>query len=93
MNWVFFAPFLSFSEDDPTETSYNNFIESFLLYQRLFNYSGTIQNILELPYSIYNDIILKQIKLKNKEKEEFENLKQSQAKPKQQSPFKRRRIK
>jgi hypothetical protein len=64
-----------------------------LLYQRLFEYSGTVQDIIELPYSIYNDVILKQIALKKKEKEELENIKnkdQNRSRS-QQSPFKRRK--
>lgn len=63
------------SEEDSTQVAYTNFIDTFLLYQRLFDYSGTVDNVLELPYCMYNDIILNQIKVKQKEKEELENLK------------------
>lgn len=71
--------------------SYNNFIEGFLLYQRLFDYSGTIQDILDLPYSIYNDIILKQINFKKKEKEEIAKLKSGNQKQGGKNQFRRRR--
>lgn len=92
MNSVFFAPFLDSSDQDPTEVSYNNFIETFLLYQRLFNYSGTVQEILELPYSIYNDIIIKEIKLKKKEKEDLANLKNQQQNKSNNNQFRRRQL-
>lgn len=65
-----------------------------MLYQRLFEYSGTVDDILELPYSIYNDLILTQIKFKKKEKEEMDNLKnkgKGNQQGGQQTPFKRRR--
>jgi hypothetical protein len=60
------------------------------LYQRLFDYSGTIQDILELPYSIYNDVILNQIKLKKKEKEELDNLKNKNQNREKSHQFRRR---
>jgi hypothetical protein len=55
--------------DDYSEStkSYNFFIESFLYYQRLFEYGGSIESVLDMPYCLYNDLILEQIKLKKKE--------------------------
>jgi hypothetical protein len=40
-----------------------------LLAQRIFKYGITPNDILELPYCMYNDLILKQIELKKKEDE------------------------
>jgi len=50
-----------------SDSSYKFFIETFLYYQRLFEYGGSIESVLEMPYCLYNDIILEQIKLKKKE--------------------------
>jgi len=50
--------------------AYTAFIDTFLHYQRLFNYNGSIGDIMDLPYCLYYDIIYKQIKLKNKEREQ-----------------------
>ena len=62
------------SNEDSNEVAYQNFIETFLAYQRLFEYSGSVNEILELPYCLYNDIILSQIKLKKKEAKAQERL-------------------
>lgn len=75
------------AEEDSPQISYDNFINTFLLYQRLFDYSGSVDDILELPYCMYNDIILNQIKIKQKEKEELENLKTN---ANNNSPFKKK---
>jgi len=48
--------------------AYNVFIDNFLQYQRLFNYTGSVLDVLDLPYSLYYDIMYKQIKLLNKNK-------------------------
>jgi hypothetical protein len=44
-----------------------------------------------LPYSIYNDIILKQINFKKKEKEEIAKLKSGNQKQGGKNQFRRRR--
>jgi hypothetical protein len=49
-------------------------LDSYLLYQKLFSNSATIDEILELPYNIFNDLILKQIILNKKEKDEIKKL-------------------
>lgn len=51
--------------------SYTYFIDTFLFYQRLFEYSGTINDILAMSYPLYNDTIVKQISLRKKEREEL----------------------
>lgn len=60
------------SDTNPMEEAYNGFIEGFLLFQRLFDYSSSIDEVLDLPYCLYNDLVLKQIKLKKKEGEAIE---------------------
>ncbi len=66
---------VNFFEDDylqSVEKTYNFAIESLLYYQRLFEYSGDIVQLLSLPYNMFQDLILKQIELKKKEKKERE---------------------
>jgi hypothetical protein len=66
----FLGAFLGFNLYDDysqSDSSYKFFIETFLYYQRLFEYGGSIESVLEMPYCLYNDIILEQIKLKKKE--------------------------
>jgi len=48
--------------------SYKYFVDTFLLYQTLFENAGDPRSILELPYPLYTDIILKQIQEKKQEK-------------------------
>jgi hypothetical protein len=52
--------------------AYFNFIENVLYYQRIFEYSGNIIELMELPYCLFQDLILQQIKLKKKENQEIE---------------------
>ena len=81
---------MSSDERDPTKVAYDNFIESFLIYQRLFQYSGTIEEILDLPYCIFNDLIIKQQEFINKEKKAAENAKENGNTKKSRNPFKKR---
>jgi hypothetical protein len=55
-----------------------------LLYQTLFENGGDPANLLSLPYPLYNDIILKQIEEKKKEKKLYEQ-KMQQMRNKQKS--------
>ena len=43
-------------------------MDTFILYQTLFENGGDPASILSLPYPLYNDIILKQIAEKKREK-------------------------
>ena len=52
------------------EQTYQFTIESLLYYQRLFEYSGDILQLLALPYNMFQDLIIKQIALKKKENEQ-----------------------
>jgi hypothetical protein len=48
--------------------NYKYFVDTFLLYQALFENSGDLYSLLHLPYPLYNDVILKQIDEKKREK-------------------------
>ena len=50
-----------------------------MYYIRIFEYNGTVLDLLQLPYNLFQDLILKQIELKKKELEEEKKL-QSQLK-------------
>ena len=50
-----------------------------MYYIRIFEYNGTVLALLQLPYNLFQDLILKQIELKKKELEEEKKL-QSQLK-------------
>jgi hypothetical protein len=52
--------------------AYKYFVDTFLLYQALFENAGDPASILSLPYPLYNDIILKQIEEKKKEKQKHD---------------------
>lgn len=54
---------------------YNYFIETLLLYQQLFDNTGDILSLLNLPYPLYHDIILKQINERRKEKQKLSDIK------------------
>lgn len=46
---------------------YNYFVDTFIFYQNLFNGAGDLTSILNLPVSLYRDIILAQVQEKRKE--------------------------
>lgn len=63
-------------EDDIEVTAQKNYeyiLENILYYQRLFEYNGDVFNLLNLPYNLFQDLIIKQIELKKKEIEEAKN--------------------
>jgi len=62
--------------------SYKYFVDTFLLYQVLFDNAGDPMSILDMPYPLYNDIILKQIEEKKREKKQYDQ-KMSQVKASQ----------
>jgi hypothetical protein len=64
-----------FDDSSHNETVYADFIDYVLYYQRLFEYCGDIVDILNLPYCLFQDLILKQIQLKKKEQQELEKVK------------------
>lgn len=51
---------------------YNYFIDTFLLYQSIFDNTGDLVSILNLPYPLYHDVILKQVEEKKKEKSKID---------------------
>ncbi|HQF36910.1 MAG TPA: hypothetical protein PLL26_04700 [Candidatus Dojkabacteria bacterium] len=69
--------------------SYKYFIDTFLLYQTLFENSGDPTSILNLPYPLYNDLILKRIEEKKREKKMYDQ-KMSQLRSSQKKSLKRR---
>lgn len=51
-----------------------------LYYQRIFEYSGDLITLMDLPYCLFQDLILQQIKLKKKENQEIEKQRAKMAK-------------
>jgi hypothetical protein len=62
------------------DKAYDIFIKNFIMYQELFENSATVDDILCLPYCLFNDIVEAQTKRKvelNKLKQkEIDNMKQ-----------------
>jgi hypothetical protein len=50
---------------------YHYFINTFLLYQSIFENTGDLLSILNLPYPLYHDVILKQVEEKRKEQKKL----------------------
>jgi len=73
--------------------NYKYFVDTFILYQTLFENGGDPMSLLELPYPLYNDIILKQIAEKKRERKAYDQkMRQMNAKTSKKSqPIKRRR--
>jgi len=63
--------------DGETEAkdTYNYYIDSVIQFQKLFNYSGSIQSLLELPYCFFQDLIIAKLKDNVAEKDKVKNLK------------------
>ena len=51
---------------------YKHFVETFIFYQSIFENTGDLNSILQLPYPLYKDIILKQVEEKKREKKELD---------------------
>lgn len=49
------------------DETYHQYIDTFLYYLRMFENGLTLAEILDMPYCLYNDLIVKQVKLKKKE--------------------------
>lgn len=82
-NWRYSGTFFDYDQEvkpNPFDRAYNSFIETFLYFTRLYEYGGgwTIDSVLDLPYCLYNDIIIKQIKQRKAEIKEVEKLKERQ---------------
>jgi hypothetical protein len=60
--------FRSESVEQAAEKNYKNFIEELLNYQKIFNKSGDLYNILQLPYPLFRDIVRAQHKRNIKDK-------------------------
>jgi len=70
--------------------NYKYFVDTFLLYQTLFENGGDLLSILQLPYPLYNDIILKQIDEKKREKKMFDDKMKTMQSKQRKQPIKRR---
>jgi len=68
---------------------YNSFVDTFVFYQTLFNGSGDLNSILNLPYPLYRDIILAQVQEKRKENSISKRAFQKQAIPVKKSSNKK----
>lgn len=53
--------------DDRAEVCYNNFIESVHTYSKIMNGCPDVNNILELPYPLFYDMLEKSIKERKRE--------------------------
>lgn len=60
--------------------AYKNFIDVFIFYQQLFDNSGSVSDILNMPYPLFSDIILAQVKEKKEEQKRIEQAQQKQNK-------------
>jgi len=64
-------------ENEAKET-YNYYIDTIIQFQKLFNYAGSIQSLLELPYPLFQDLIVAKIKDQQAEKDRIEKAKTKQ---------------
>jgi hypothetical protein len=79
--------------EDRASKRYHHFIDTLLLYQTIFDGGGDIMSLLQLPFPLYTDVILRQVKEKQREKklqEERMNTLQK-TKTKAAQPMKHRR--
>jgi hypothetical protein len=53
---------------------YKQFIDNFIIYQSLFENSGSINDILETPYPLYIDIILAQVEEEKRKRKHLKEL-------------------
>ena len=69
---------------------YKHFVDTFIFYQALFEGSGDLNSILNLPYPLYKDIIIKQVEEKKREKKVFDQKAKNQTKtlPTRKGPIK-----
>lgn len=70
--------------DGETEArdTYNYYIDTIIRFQKLFSYTGSIQSLLDLPYPLFQDLILAKIKDNNAEKDKINKLKNKNLKVK-----------
>lgn len=60
--------------EEEAEETYNFYIEMILHFQKLFDYKGSIQDILNLPYNLFQDLIIARVKERKEEKKVEENI-------------------
>ena len=63
----------TFVDDYANEVAkeYSRYVDTFLYYLRMFENGLTLSEILDLPYCLYNDLIVKQVKLKKQELKKY----------------------
>jgi len=54
--------------DYEAEDYYNFIVDSILYYKKVFDNNIDIMDILSLPYNLFQDLIIRQIKMKQEEK-------------------------
>lgn len=70
LNWSFFAA--AYLEEGRAAKAYKHFVETFILWQRLFDNHGDLHSVLAMPYPFFYDIILRQVEEKKAEKKRLE---------------------
>lgn len=58
--------------EDRASNAYKNFIEAYCVFNEVFEGIVSLESVFEMPYPMFNDILLKQINRKKKQKEEFD---------------------
>ena len=53
--------------EEEAELTYKFYIEMILHFQKLFDYKGSIQDILNLPYCLFQDLIIARVKERREE--------------------------
>lgn len=59
--------FLGDNNEEEAKKTYDFYVDMILHFQKLFDYKGSIQDILSLPYCLFQDVIVAKIKLRQKE--------------------------
>ncbi len=61
--------------DAEAKEYYDFYIDTILQFQKLFSYTGSIQSVLELPYCLFQDLIVAKIKDQKASKEKVDKMK------------------
>ena len=76
---VYFGGFFGDDPNEEAQENYKFYIDVILHFQKLFDYSVAPQDILNLPYCLFQDLILARVEERKKEiekqKEELEKVK------------------
>jgi hypothetical protein len=72
--WKYLCFAKAYLIENRANLAYNHFIDTFIFYQGLFNNSGSLGDILNMPYPFFTDIILAQVKEKKNQQKQYESL-------------------